>query len=316
VLGRPDAPSVCVLDALTYAGNLENLADLSGRFAFVRGDICDAGAVEHAFADHAPDAVIHFAAESHVDRSILGPLDFTRTNVLGTHTVLEAARKHGVQRFVHVSTDEVYGSLGPEGRFTEESPIDPTSPYAASKAASDLIVLAYAKTYGFPAVVTRCSNNYGPYQFPEKLIPLMILNALADKPLPVYGDGRNVRDWIHTEDHCTALWTVLARGRAGEAYNIGAGNEQENITIVKHILRALDKPESLIRYVTDRPAHDRRYAIDPSKTARELGWTPAQDFATGLDSTIAWYVEHRNWWERVLSGEYQQYYEKQYGERI
>ncbi len=304
---------VTVLDALTYAGNLENLAELEGRFGFVKADICDAGAVGRAMDEHAVDAVVHFAAESHVDRSILGPMVFTQTNVLGTHVLLEESRKRGVQRFVHVSTDEVYGSLGAEGRFTEHSPIDPTSPYAASKAASDLIVQAYAKTFDFPAMITRCSNNYGPWQFPEKLIPLMVINAMNDKPLPVYGDGMNVRDWIHARDHADAIIAVLERGESGRVYNIGSDNEWPNIDIVKLILGTLGKPESLIRYVTDRLAHDRRYAIDSTRIRTELGWKPAIPFEEGIAETIAWYRSNEEWWRRVISGAYLEYYERQYG---
>ncbi|MDX9760410.1 MAG: dTDP-glucose 4,6-dehydratase, partial [Bacteroidota bacterium] len=249
LLEQQHGARVTVLDALTYAGNLENLSDMEGRFSFVKGDIRDAEAVRRAMADHAVDAVVHFAAESHVDRSILGPMVFTETNILGTHVLLEESRRANVARFVHVSTDEVYGSLGPDGAFTESSPLDPTSPYAASKAASDLVVQAYAKTFGFPAIITRCSNNYGPYQFPEKLIPLMLINAMNDRPLPVYGDGRNVRDWIHTRDHSAAVAAVLARGVPGEVYNVGSSNEWPNIDIVRLILRTLGKPESLITYV-------------------------------------------------------------------
>jgi dTDP-glucose 4,6-dehydratase len=309
---HPDA-RVTVLDKLTYAGNLENLADLEGRFSFIKADICDADAVRKALADHAVDAVVHFAAESHVDRSILGPMIFTQTNVLGTHVMLEESRRHGVERFIHVSTDEVYGSLGPKGAFTESSSIDPTSPYAASKAASDLVVLAYAKTFGFPAIITRCSNNYGPWQFPEKLIPLMLINAMNDKALPVYGDGMNVRDWIHTRDHSAAVMTVLAHGVPGEVYNIGSSNEWPNIDIVKLILRTLGKPESLITFVKDRLAHDRRYAIDSSKIERELGWKALIPFDQGIAETIAWYQDNERWWKRVMSGEYVAYYEMQYG---
>ncbi|HOJ03894.1 MAG TPA: dTDP-glucose 4,6-dehydratase [Bacteroidota bacterium] len=307
------ATKLLVLDALTYAGNLENLAEMRDSFVFVKADICDAEAVGKALDDHGIDAVVHFAAESHVDRSILGPMVFTHTNVLGTHVLMEESRKRGIQRFVHVSTDEVYGSLGPEGRFTEDSPITPTSPYAASKAASDLIVLAYARTFGFPAIITRCSNNYGPWQFPEKLIPLMLINAMSDKPLPVYGDGMNVRDWIHARDHADAILAVLARGEAGRVYNIGSDNEWPNIDIVKLILRTLDKPESLIRYVTDRPAHDRRYAIDSARIRVELGWAPQVPFEQGIADTIQWYREHEAWWRRVISGEYMEYYAQQYG---
>lgn len=312
----PDAaPRITVLDKLTYAGNLENLSDIQDSYTFVHGDICDAPLVERTMSEHGIDAVVHFAAESHVDRSILGPKVFTETNVMGTHTVLEAARGANVKRFVHVSTDEVYGSLGPEGLFTEQSPIDPTSPYAASKAASDLVVMAYAKTFGFPAIITRCSNNYGPYQFPEKLIPLMIINAFNDKSLPVYGDGKNIRDWIHTEDHSSAIWTVLQKGVPGEVYNIGGNNEWYNIDIVKLILKTLGKPESLITFVKDRPAHDKRYAIDSSKIQRELGWQPSITFDEGIQQTIDWYRQNTTWWERVVSGAYQEYYEQQYTTR-
>jgi dTDP-glucose 4,6-dehydratase len=306
---------VTVLDKLTYAGNLENLSDCEDYYSFVHGDICDSKLVEQTLKKFAVDTVLHFAAESHVDRSILGPRIFTETNVMGTHSVLEASRQHGIKRFVHVSTDEVYGSLGPEGLFTEQSPIDPTSPYASSKAASDLIVMAYAKTYGFPAMITRCSNNYGPYQFPEKLVPLMIINAMNDKPLPIYGDGKNVRDWIHTDDHASAIWTVIQKGLAGEVYNIGGNSERFNIDIVKLILNALGKPESLITYVKDRLAHDKRYAIDSSKIQNELGWEPSVGFDEGIQSTIDWYRSNENWWQRVMSGEYQKYYEQQYKNR-
>ncbi len=310
---HPDA-RVTVLDKLTYAGNLENLADLRGRFSFIKADICDADAVRRALETHAVDAVVHFAAESHVDRSILGPMIFTQTNVLGTHVMLEESRRHGVERFVHVSTDEVYGSLGAEGAFTEDSPLDPTSPYAASKAASDLVVQAYAKTFGFPAIITRCSNNYGPWQFPEKLIPLMLINAMNDRALPVYGDGMNVRDWIHTRDHSAAITAVLARGLPGEVYNVGSSNEWPNIEIVRLILRTLGKPESLITFVKDRPAHDRRYAIDSSKIERALGWKAVIPFDQGIAETIAWYRANEPWWKRVMSGEYMEYYAAQYGE--
>lgn len=307
--------AIVILDKLTYAGNLENLADLKDRFVFVLGDICDDELVRETMTKHHIDTVVHFAAESHVDRSILGPLVFTQTNVVGTHILLEAARQHGIGAFVHVSTDEVYGSLGPEGAFTEETPIDPTSPYSASKAASDLIVQAYAKTYGFPAMITRCSNNYGPYQFPEKLIPLMIINALRDVPLPVYGDGLNVRDWIHTTDHTRAILAVMERGVAGEVYNIGGKNEWKNIDIVRLVLRLLGKPESLITFVKDRPAHDRRYAIDPAKIHDRLGWAPAIGFEEGMRRTVDWYLSNEDWWKRVMTGEYQDYYKKQYFSR-
>lgn len=312
---RGEGTSLTVLDALTYAGNLENLADILDSITFVKADIRDADAVGRVMKERRIDAVVHFAAESHVDRSILGPMVFTETNVLGTHVLLEQGRTHGIQRFVHVSTDEVYGSLGPEGRFTELSPLDPTSPYAASKAASDLLVQSYAKTFAFPAMITRCSNNYGPWQFPEKLIPLMLINAMNDKPLPVYGDGLNVRDWIHTRDHADAIIAVLEYGQSGRVYNIGSDNEWPNIAIVKLILHTLNKPESLIRYVADRPAHDRRYAIESERIRVELGWTPKISFEEGIAETIAWYQEHQNWWTRVMSGAYADYYQTQYGNR-
>ncbi|MBZ4401331.1 dTDP-glucose 4,6-dehydratase [Myxococcus sp. AS-1-15] len=314
---RPDW-TVLNLDQLTYAGNLENLSDLEGdpRHVFVRGDIGNRELVEHLMSVHAIDAVLHLAAESHVDRSILGPEVFVTTNVLGTQRLLEASRARGIQRFVMVSTDEVYGSLGPTGAFTESSPLNPSSPYSASKTSSDLVALAYHHTFKMDVVVTRCSNNYGRYQFPEKLIPLMVVNALHDKPLPVYGDGANVRDWLHVEDHCRALLLALEKGRAGEVYNIGGGAERRNIDIVKAILGLVGKPESLIQYVKDRPGHDRRYAIDPSKIRAELGWTPAHTFEEGLAQTVRWYVDHPAWWGRVMSGAYRQYFETQYQHRL
>lgn len=310
--------TVVNLDLLTYAGNLENLSDLEGdpRHVFARGDIGDRALVEQLLSTHAIDAVLHLAAESHVDRSILGPEVFITTNVLGTQRLLEACRAQRVKRFVMVSTDEVYGSLGPTGAFTESSPLQPSSPYSASKTSSDLVALAYHHTFGMDVVVTRCSNNYGRYQFPEKLIPLMVVNALHDKPLPVYGDGANVRDWLHVEDHCQALLRALEQGRAGEVYNIGGGAERRNIDIVKAILGLVGKPESLIQYVKDRPGHDRRYAIDPSKIRAELGWTPAHTFEQGLAETVRWYVDHPAWWQRVMSGEYRQYFETQYRSRL
>jgi dTDP-glucose 4,6-dehydratase len=305
------------LDKLTYAGNPENLADLEGnpRYRFVRGDVCNGELVADVFKTERVDAVLHLAAESHVDRSILSPSVFIETNVRGTQVLLEAARELGVKRFVHVSTDEVYGSLGPTGLFTEETPLAPSSPYSASKASSDLLALAYAHTFRLPVVVTRCSNNYGPYQFPEKLIPLMIANALRDLPLPVYGDGMNVRDWIHVEDHCRGLLAALERGEPGQVYNLGGSSERPNLEIVRQVLAALGKPESLITYVKDRPGHDRRYAIDWRKAGARLGWAPRRRFEDALGETVRWYVEHRAWWERVLSGEYLKFYEQQYGRR-
>jgi dTDP-glucose 4,6-dehydratase len=313
---RPDW-RIVNLDKLTYAGNPENLADLEGhpRYRFVRGDICNGELLGDLFKTERIDAVAHLAAESHVDRSILAPSVFIETNVRGTQVLLEAARELGVKRFLHVSTDEVYGSLGPTGLFTEVTPLAPTSPYSASKASSDLLALSYAHTFGAPVVVTRCSNNYGPYQFPEKLIPLMIANAIRDLPLPVYGDGMNVRDWIHVEDHCRGLLAALEKGGGGEVYNFGASSERHNIRIVEKVLDLLGKPRSLIQFVKDRPGHDRRYAIDSAKAQRRLGWAPRHQFEASLETTVAWYVAHRAWWERVISGEYLKYYERQYGGR-
>jgi len=304
-------------DKLTYAGNLENLSGLENHpsYRFIRGDICDHETVARAMEEHSVDIIINFAAESHVDRSILGPAVFIETNVTGTTALLDAARKYGVARFVQISTDEVYGSLGEEGTFSETTPLHPNSPYAASKTSADLFVLAYQHTFGVPAVITRCSNNYGPYQFPEKLIPLMIVNALNDRPLPVYGDGGNVRDWIYVEDHCRAIDVVLHHGVAGEVYNIGGGNEWNNIDIVKLILRELGKPESLITFVKDRPGHDRRYAMDSRKITRELDWKPAKTFEGGLRETVRWYLDHAEWWKRILSGAYEEYYRTMYVER-
>ncbi len=306
------------LDKLTYAGNLENLADHEDDpgHCFARGDITDRDAVQRLIRSHSIEAIFHLAAESHVDRSILGPEVFTHTNVLGTQLLLEACQQNGVKRFVMVSTDEVYGSLGPSGRFTECSPLAPSSPYSASKASADLLALAYHRTFGVDAVVTRCSNNYGPYQFPEKLIPLMIVNALHDEPLPVYGDGGNVRDWLNVADHCQALLLALEKGKAGEVYNIGGGAEMQNIEIVKRILALLGKSEKLIRFVKDRPGHDRRYAIDASKAKAELGWSPEHTFERGLEETVRWYVDNRTWWKNVMSGAYRDYYEKQYRARL
>jgi dTDP-glucose 4,6-dehydratase len=304
------------LDLLTYAGNLENLANLEDRpnYRFVRGDIADPDLLAELFADGI-DGVVNFAAESHVDRSIEDPAHFLRTNVLGTQVLLQTARRFGVGRFLQISTDEVYGSLEGRGRFTEESPLAPNSPYSASKAAADLLCRAYWRTYGLPVVVTRCSNNYGPYQFPEKLIPLFITNALADEPLPVYGDGLYVRDWIHVRDHCRALDRVLHQGRAGEFYNIGADEERTNLEITQAILEQLGKGAGLIRHVKDRPGHDRRYAIDSSKIRRELDWRPGTTFAEGLARTVAWYVTNESWWMKIKSGEYREYYRRMYGGR-
>jgi dTDP-glucose 4,6-dehydratase len=314
---RPDW-RIVDLDALTYAGNLENLTSVEGHagYEFVHGDICKAEDVARAFeacGDEAPASVVHFAAESHVDRSIESGLPFVTTNVLGTQVLLDEARKRGVERFVHVSTGEVYGSLGADGLFTEKTPLAPNSPYSASKTASDLLVRAAFHTHGFPGIITRCSNNYGPYQFPEKLIPLMIANAKESRPLPVYGDGKYVRDWLYVVDHCEAILTVLEKGAPGEVYNIGGNNEYPNIQIVQRILAELGKPESLITYVKDRPGHDRRYAIDASKIERELGWSPRFDFETALPLTVAWYLAQNEWLQRVRSGAYQDYYARQYG---
>jgi dTDP-glucose 4,6-dehydratase len=317
VLAERPGWRVVNLDKLTYAGNGENLADVERdpRYRFVRGDIANGELVAEILRAERIDAVMHLAAESHVDRSILSPAEFIETNVRGTQVLLEAAREHAIPRFLHVSTDEVYGSLGPTGLFTEETPLAPSSPYSASKAGSDLLALAYAHTFGMNVVVTRCSNNYGPYQFPEKLIPLMIANALEDRPLPVYGDGMNVRDWIHVEDHARGLVAALEQGRPGQVYNFGASSERHNINIVKQVLRLLGKPETLIQFVKDRPGHDRRYAIDSTKVRRELGWTPRRAFEEGLAATVRWYRENRTWWERVRSGAYRDYYQRQYGVR-
>lgn len=305
-------------DALTYAGNLENVAALEGApgYTFVKGNICDGPLLLATLKKYRIDTLFHFAAESHVDRSILSGAEFVTTNVLGTQTVLESAMQAAVARVVHISTDEVYGSLGDEGYFTEETPLAPNSPYSASKASSDMLCRAYFHTFGFPVVITRCSNNYGPWQFPEKLIPLMIIKALHNEELPVYGDGKNVRDWIHVADHCAAVLAAGERGTPGEVYNIGASNEWANIDIVKLILKTLDKPESLIRYVKDRPGHDRRYAIDSSKAQRELGWSPAVSFDEGIAQTIQWYLKNEPWWRNVMTGEYMKYYEKNYAAKL
>jgi dTDP-glucose 4,6-dehydratase len=332
LLGRKDfAGKVVNLDALTYAGNPDSLADIAdafgSRYAFEKADICDRAAVEGIFAKHSPDAVVHFAAESHVDRSILGPEAFVKTNVMGTFTMLDVARASWKGRndvvFHHVSTDEVYGSLGETGAFTETTPYDPRSPYSASKAGSDHLAMAYSHTYGLPLTLTNCSNNYGPYQFPEKLIPVMILNMLEGKPLPVYGDGKNIRDWLYVEDHNDAVWTVMTKGKIGEKYNIGGENEWENIRLLKELIASVARHtgknvaeyEILITYVKDRPGHDRRYAIDCSKLKNELGWKQSVSFAEGLDRTVAWYLENSRWIERVRSGAYREWMEKNYGKR-
>ncbi len=313
---RPEF-TVVNLDKLTYAGNPANVEDLAGdpRHIFVQGDICDRDLVAALFAKHKIDVVLHLAAESHVDRSILGPEEFVRTNVMGTSTLLEAARRAKTKRFVMVSTDEVYGSLGPTGAFTETTPLSPSSPYSASKASSDLLALAYHHTFGADTIVTRCSNNYGPYQLPEKLIPLMIANALQDNPLPVYGDGQNVRDWLHVDDHCEAILTVAERGRAGEVYNIGGNNERANIDVVKTLLGHVKKPESLIKYVTDRPGHDRRYAIDASKIKRDLGWGPQRVFESALGETVRWYLANQPWSDAARARS-KRFFEEQYGTRL
>jgi dTDP-glucose 4,6-dehydratase len=315
---RPDW-RIVNLDALTYAGNLENLTSVEDHpgYTFVHGDIRETADVKRAFeAAGEVDVLVHFAAESHVDRSIESGIPFVTSNVVGTQVLLDVSRERGVGKFVHISTDEVYGSLGDTGFFTEETPLAPNSPYSASKAASDLLVRAAVQTHGFPACITRCSNNYGPWQFPEKLIPLMIANARADEPLPVYGDGMHVRDWLYVVDHCEAILRVAEDGAAGEVYNIGGNNEYPNLTIVKTILEALGKPESLITFVKDRPGHDRRYAIDASKIRGLLGWEPRFTFEQALPTTIRWYESQVAWTQRVMSGSYRDYYERMYGDRV
>jgi len=312
-------PDVVVvnLDKLTYAGNLENLAEYvdHDRHKFVAGDICDGPLVERLIDEHRVEAIVNFAAESHVDRSITGPKIFIETNVTGTLTLLEAARDKKVDQFLQVSTDEVYGALGPEGMFTEQTPLSPNSPYSASKAAADLLVQAFGHTWGIRYNITRCSNNYGPYQFPEKLIPLMINNALNDEELPVYGDGLYVRDWLYVYDHCTAIWRVLEQAPPGETYNIGGCNEKANLEVIDIILQRLDKPKSLIRHVKDRLGHDRRYAIDAGKIISELGWKPSVTFEEGMARTIDWYLQNAGWLANVVSGDYQKYYESMYKNR-
>ena len=314
----PDYRIVCV-DCLTYAGNLSTLREAleNPNFRFCKVNICDREAVYDLFEEERPEMVINFAAESHVDRSIENPEVFLDTNIKGTAVMMDACRKYGIRRYHQVSTDEVYGDLPldrPDLFFTEDTPIHTSSPYSSSKAAADLLVLAYHRTYGLPVTISRCSNNYGPYQFPEKLIPLMIANALADQPLPVYGEGLNVRDWLYVEDHCKAIDRIIHDGKVGEVYNIGGHNEMRNIDIVKIILKELGKPESLITYVADRKGHDMRYAIDPSKIHKELGWLPETRFADGIKKTIQWYLDHQEWWKTIISGEYQSYYERMYGE--
>ena len=316
---HPEDSIVC-LDALTYAGNMETLrgALKSPKFSFVQGNIADRDAVYALFEQDKPDVVVNFAAESHVDRSIENPGLFLQTNIAGTGVLLDACRKYGVGRFHQVSTDEVYGDLPLERTdlfFTEETPLHTSSPYSASKASADLLTLAYFRTFKLPVTLSRCSNNYGPYHFPEKLIPLMIINALADKELPVYGKGENVRDWLYVEDHCSAIDLIIRDGRVGEVYNIGGHNERTNLEVVKTILRALNKPESLIRFVTDRPGHDLRYAIDASKIEKELDWRPQTMFDTGIQSTIQWYLNNEAWWRNVLDGSYRAYYERMYKDR-
>ena len=318
ILSETSDITITNFDLLTYAGNLDNLSGLDpSRHNFIKGDICDAAAVLTAIPDGA-DAVINFAAESHVDRSIASASEFISTNVLGTQVLLDAARAKSVKRFCQVSTDEVMGSLPEDSDelFTEESTLAPNSPYAASKAAAEHLVRAAHHTFGMDTVITRCGNNYGPRQFPEKLIPLMIANALHDEPLPVYGDGKNVRDWIYVDDHCRAVWKVLEEGRSGETYNIGARNERRNLEVVESILDALDKPHSLIKYVTDRLGHDRRYAIDSTKMESELGWLPQETWKSGLEKTVSWYLENQEWVSRIRSGDYLNYYREQYGHEL
>jgi dTDP-glucose 4,6-dehydratase len=317
VLGERDDYNVVNLDKLTYAGNLENLkyAETKRNYHFIKGDIANSDLVNYIFEKHQIKFVINFAAESHVDRSILGSEIFYRTNVIGTNVLLEAARRYEIEKFIQISTDEVYGSLGSEGLFTEKTPLSPNSPYSSSKAAADMMALSFYHTYGLPVVITRCSNNYGQYQFPEKLIPLMIINALHNKKLPVYGDGMNVRDWIYVIDHNKAIDMVFAKGKPGEVYNIGASNEMPNMEIVKLILKHLGKSEDLIEFVKDRPGHDRRYAIDSKKIKKELEWKPEFTFESAIQDTIDWYIQNKDWWERIISGEYQDYYDLQYKTR-
>ncbi|MCI8563901.1 MAG: dTDP-glucose 4,6-dehydratase [Lachnospiraceae bacterium] len=312
--------TILCIDKLTYAGNMETLAPIMElpNFKFFQADIADREAIYKIFEEEKPDIVVNFAAESHVDRSITDPEIFLRTNVIGTGVMLDACRKYGIKRYHQVSTDEVYGDLPLDRKdlfFTEETPIHTSSPYSASKASSDLLVQAYARTYSLPCTISRCSNNYGPYHFPEKFIPLIIANALNDKPLPVYGKGENIRDWLYVEDHCIAIDLIIRKGTEGEIYNIGGHNEKTNLEVVKTVLSELGKPESLITYVSDRPGHDRRYAIDPAKIHHELGWLPATPFEEGIKKTVRWYLENRTWWENIISDEYANYYKKMYGNR-
>lgn len=316
---HPEYRIIC-LDKLTYAGNLSTLKSVmdNPKFRFVKLDICDREGVYKLFEEEHPDMVVNFAAESHVDRSIENPSIFLRTNIIGTSVLMDACRKYGITRYHQVSTDEVYGDLPldrPDLFFTEETPLHTSSPYSSSKAGADLLVMAYHRTFGLPVTISRCSNNYGPYHFPEKLIPLMIANCLNDKPLPVYGEGLNVRDWLYVEDHCRAIDLVIHKGRVGEVYNVGGHNEMRNIDIVKLICKELGKPETLITHVTDRKGHDMRYAIDPTKIHNELGWLPETKFEVGIKKTIKWYQEHQDWWEEIITGEYQNYYEKMYGDK-
>jgi dTDP-glucose 4,6-dehydratase len=317
ILNSRDDLFIVNLDKLTYAGNLENLIDCQNedRYVFIKGDIVNNELVKYIFEEYKITHVVNFAAESHVDRSIHGSEVFFRSNVLGTNVLLENSKYYGVEKFIQISTDEVYGSLDEDGLFTETTPLHPNSPYAASKASADLTALTFHHTYDVPVVITRCSNNYGPYQFPEKLIPLMIINALNDKKLPVYGDGKNIRDWIYVLDHNKAVELVLEKGKAGEVYNVGASTEMQNIDIVKNILAHLEKPESLIEFVKDRPGHDRRYAIDSNKIRNQLGWMPNFKFKDALAETINWYRNNNNWWNKILSGEYKNYYQLQYAQR-
>ena len=319
MLSTHDDVDIVNFDALTYAGNLENLSELKGhaRYTFVKGDIAAVEDVKTVFSHHAFDAVVNFAAESHVDRSLhFGAEDFIRTNIYGVQVLLDMSRKHGVKRFMQVSTDEVYGSLGSQGLFSETSPIQPNNPYAATKAGADFLVRAAHQSHGLDTIITRCSNNFGPYQFPEKLIPLMIANAMEEKELPVYGDGMHVRDWIYVHDHCSAIDVALRKAKAGSVYNVGGDHDVPNLEIIKHILKILDKPMSLIKHVQDRPGHDRRYAMDSGRIRKELGWKPEHSFEDALRTTVNWYMENQTWWEHIRNGEYVKYYEKLYGGRL